>query len=284
MKQVFLIITSIFLWSACNTTINSDLGDVIAKVGEHVLTEKSYRAVFPENTNSEDSLIISENIIKTWSKEMLMYDLAQDNIQDKERINQLVENYRKSLITYQYQEQLINEKMSDEISEADMQKYYNENKDKFKLENTLIKGLFLKIPIDAPQIDKVKAWYRSQSINDIENIEKYSLQNAVNYDYFYDRWVRLDDIMQLFPAPWSNPETLIRVQKQIEVQDSLFCYFLNIRGVRFIGEEEPYEYTKNNIKEILINQKRMDFLRNFEEELYQMAVRKGKINRIKDKD
>ena len=282
MKHPFLIIVSFIFFCACNKKTISDSDSVIARIGDHVLTEQDFRLSIPDNLNKEDSLILSESIIKTWIKDMLMYDLAKRNIQNKEAINQLVENYRKSLITYQYQEQLINEKMSKEISGIELERYYKENTDKFKLENILIQGLFLKIPVNAPQINKIKEWYKSLSVSDIENIEKYSIQNAVKYDYFYDRWVQLENVMLLFPYAWENPDALIRQKQHIEVQDSNFYYLLNIKEVLYPGETEPYEYTKSNVKEMIINQKRMDFMRNFEEELYQEAIAKGKVERIKN--
>ncbi len=280
MKFLLPIIPIILLLVSCHS--NSDTGNtgIIARVGEHILTKEDLASALPPELNSEDSLIITENYIENWIKENLMYDLAKSNINNMDEINQLVDNYKKSLITYQYKEQLINEKMTVQTSDAEMEKYYKENADKFSLETILIKGLFIKVPVDAPQINKIKEWYKSPSIKDIENIEKYSLQNAVNYDYFYDRWVKIDDVMRLFPAPWVNPDALLRQQKQVEVQDSVFCYLLNVKQALFPGDTEPYEYAKPNVREMIINQKRLDFLRDFENDLYRTAVDKRMIKRI----
>ncbi len=35
------------------------------------------------------------------------------------------------------------------------------NKELFKLENPLIKGLFIKVPLTAPQLNNVRRWYKS---------------------------------------------------------------------------------------------------------------------------
>lgn len=282
MKQIAVFI-AIVLFCSCKKTISSDLGnEYIAKVGDHVLTMEEYRSQLPKGLNAEDSLIISESIVSTWVKEALMYDLAVSNMSNEADINQLVETYRRSLITYQYQERLINEKMSGELSEDEIKKYYAENIDKFKVEATLIKGLFLKIPKDAPEINKIKEWYKSPSIKNIEKIEKYSFQNAVNYDYFYDRWVRLDEVMQLFPSDWNRSESSFRQQKQVEMQDSTYCYLLNVKEILFAGEREPFDYAKEIVKDMIINQKRLDFLRDFEQDLYQTAVNKGMVKRNKN--
>lgn len=280
MKQVVVIFAILLLSSACNKSVNTDLSnDAVAKVGDHILTRQEYESMLPEVLNSSDSLIIAESIVSGWVKESLMYDLAISNLNNSEEIDQLVENYRRSLITYQYQERLIYEKMSDKLSEKEIEKFYNENADKFRVETTLIKGLFLKIPKDAPEINKIKEWYKSASVNEIEKIEKYSLQNAVNYDYFYDRWVRFDNVMQLFPPEETVDGELLRRQKQIEAQDSVFYYLLNVKEVLFPGQTQPFEYAKENTRDVILNQKRLEFIRNFENDLYKTAVGKGMVKR-----
>ncbi|MDR1122157.1 MAG: peptidyl-prolyl cis-trans isomerase [Dysgonamonadaceae bacterium] len=267
--------------SACNKQHSNNLFEdvTIVKIGNNTLKRSELDSIIPPNSNPKDSLISTESYIKKWIKSALMYDLAKININNKKEIDQLVENYRQSLITHQYQEQLIQEKMSGEISEQEIQTYYAENKDKFRLETTLIKGLFIKVPIDAPQINKIKEWYKSTSINDLENIEKYSIQNAVNYDYFYDRWVSINEISLFFPVDGKDLEMRLRQQKQIEIADEIYAYFLNVKEVLFAGDYAPYEHSIPHIKVMLMNQKKIDFLRNMEEDLYRIAEKKGLIER-----
>jgi hypothetical protein len=267
--------------SACNKQHSNNLFEdvTIVKIGSNTLNRSELDSIIPKNSNPKDSLIFAENYIKKWIKNALMYDLAQVNINNKKEIDQLVENYRRSLIIHQYQEQLINEKMSEEISEQEIQAYYVENKDKFRLETTLIKGLFIKVPIDAPQINKIKEWHKSISINDLENIEKYSVQNAVNYDYFYDRWVNINEISMFFPMYGKDLEMRLRQQKQIIVEDEIYTYFLNVKEILFAGDYAPYEHSIPNIKVMLMNQKKIDFLRNAEEDLYQITEKRGLIER-----
>jgi len=130
------------------------------------------------------------------------------------------------------------------------------------LKTNLIRGLFVKVPADAPGLDNVRKWYRSEKTDAVENIEKYSLSNAAVYEYFYDRWMDLDEVLQKMP---------------IETADSTYCYFLNISRYVTAGSIAPYDYARPEIEETMINQRKVDFLRNFEEELYRDAVRKGDV-------
>ena len=52
------------------------------------------------------------------------------------------------------------------------------------MESPLIKGLFIKVPLTAPQLNNVRRWYKTEKQDAVESLEKYSLQNAVNMNTF----------------------------------------------------------------------------------------------------
>ena len=236
-------------------------------------------SVLPKNISSADSLLWAESYIKQWVKDNLVYDVALQNLGDENRaeIDRLVDSYRRSLVRYRYQEQLVHERLSANITDEEKQNFYDENQDQFELDHSLIKGLFLKIPIDAPNLDEVKKWYRSTSEASIEKIEKYSVQNAVVYDYFYDKWVSFDEVFVNIPIQVTNENEFLRTHSFVETADSSYCYLLNIEEYVAKGKIAPFEYASTQISDMLVNQRKVQFLKNFEEELYNDAIRGGNV-------
>lgn len=53
---------------------------------------------------------------------------AANNIPDNVDVDKLVENYRKALIMHTYQQELINQKLSNDISEQEIAEYYGKTK------------------------------------------------------------------------------------------------------------------------------------------------------------
>ena len=147
----------------------------------------------------------------------------------------------------------------------------------FVLDHSIIKGLFLKVPLGAPNLSDVKRWYRSKHEEAVEKIEKYSVQNAVVYEYFYDKWVDFDEIMLNIPQTIADEAAFLRTHTYLEAADSSFCYLLNIDEFIPKGEIAPYEYVKPQVFEMLVNQRKVAFLKNFEEELYDDALRAGDV-------
>jgi hypothetical protein len=270
-----LIIVSV-LMIACSGQSKRTLTDIV-KVNNDVLTKEELNTNVPMGLSPEDSTITSEHYIRMWINNKLMYNLASQKIADKKDIEQLVDNYRQSLTVYQYKEQLVNEKLSKEIDDQTMLKYYEANKDKFKMDKPLIKGLFLKIPVNAPQIDKIKSWYRSLTSANITNIENYCVRNAAEYGYFVDDWVDFNELTEEWPENYRNESEVVKFNKFFEQQGSKFYYFLHVTAYSLPGDNAPFEYAKPTIKEILINQQKIDFLNKVEEDLYRKALDNGQI-------
>lgn len=262
-RVYFILLTLSVSLFACKKAIQTDEPDALVKVNDRILTRNEVESLIPKGTTSADSLLLAESYIKKWVKDELVLKIAQRNLgSDKETIDKLVDAYRRSLLRYRYQEKLIQEKLSDEIQESDVLTYYDTNKEKFVLDKNLIKGLFLKVPADAPNLSEVKTWYKSGNVASLEKIEKYSIQNAAIYEYFFDKWVDFDEIRNNIPNQISNPESFLRTNKTLEVTDSSYCYLLNIRQVLLKGQVEPFEYAEPRIREILINQRKLDFIKN----------------------
>lgn len=268
-----------FIWlCSCKRVEINEMKDIVASVGEETLGRSDVTRLIPKGISSSDSLLMAESIIKKWVKDCLVFDVALRNLgSEKEEVDKLVEEYRRSLIRYRYQERLVEEKLQADIRESDKLSYYEENQDKFVLDKGLIKGLFLKIPIDAPGLSDVKKWYKSIDVVSLEKIEKYSVQNAMIYDYFYDKWVDFDEVMENIPLQVSDPNAFLKANKVVEVSDSSYCYLLNIKEYLPVGDVAPYDYAGARIMEMLVNQRKVEFLRDFENELYNDAIRNGNV-------
>ncbi len=272
--KIVFVILSLLIISACKQQTGTMSKNIVVSVENQALTKEELESFIPKGLSGQDSLIFAENFIRLWIQDKLMYDIASKNVAGKKEIERLVENYRQSLIIYRYQEQLVQEKLSKTISQKDIEQYYEEHKENFKLDNPLIKGMFLKIPANASGIENVRIWYKSTKTNDIENLDKYIVKNAVSYDDFLDHWVNLETVKDKLPAGKLGENIQ---QKFIELRDSSFYYFINIQEYLLPGDIEPIEHAESYIREILINQKKADFIRNVESELYDKALNNGKI-------
>ena len=277
MRFLFPVVVVSLLMISCSQTKKGD--DIpLVKVGNKVLTKQMLDENIPVGLSHDDSIIEAEHYIKAWVTDELIYDIARKNTSDMERIDQLVENYRKSLVIYQYQEQLVNEKVIKKIDDQDLYNYYKDHKEKFKLDQYLIHGVFLKVPVEAPDIEEIRDNYKSvSSPASREKLEKYSIRNGVTFDYFLDKWVSFDEIKNNWPAASRKALVLGNGRNYFEQQDEVFHYFLNVTEFLSPDDFAPFEYARPVVQEMLVNQQKIDFLKKTEDDIYQRALNKGNV-------
>lgn len=250
----------------------------LVEVSGEFLYKEDLQAALPLNISKDDSVLFAEHYIRNWIEDALLFDKAEGNIPDNDKISKLVENYRRALIMHTYQEELVNQKLANDISEEEINAYYEKNKELFRLDNPLVKGLFIKVPLSSPDLGNVRVWYQKNNQDVIEKLEKYSLRNAVSYDYFYDRWTSVPDVAAKIPLKVLDTDAnYLDKNRNVEVKDTAFCYFLHIEDFLGKDKQKPLDFARDEIKEILINLKRVEFINKVKEDLYQRASDRNKI-------
>ena len=115
---------------------------------------------------------------------------AQKNLTDEQKnVNQQIEDYRSSLLIFKYEQEYIKQKLDTVIPQSELELFYKENIGNFVLNESIVKALFIKINLDDPYYDRIKALYRSNTEDDIKVLDNIAYQAAVKYDYFNDRWI-----------------------------------------------------------------------------------------------
>lgn len=264
------------LFSGC-TLEKREVPGAIVSVGNRYLTREMLDQVIPDGLSPRDSSAFADAYVRHWAEDELVYDVAQKNIPDVERIENLVERYRRELFVHEYQKQILSEKLDAEISDDAVKNYYRTHLDKFVLKTPIVKGLFLKVAETTPELKNLKKWYRGKDHASVENIEKYTLHNIINYDYFYDRWVSFDEVMSAIPYTVTDANRFLQTHTFLEINDEGYWYLLNISDYLPAGAHMPLDFARTQIEEILLNQKRMDFLHQMNKELYQEALENRKI-------
>ncbi len=111
----------------------------VAQVFESTLSRSEIIDFIPNGTSSEDSLLMAQNYIRNWVTQKLLLHKAIENLSNEEmNIQKQVEDYRTSLLIYQYKQKLIAQRLMDEISEEDIETYYNKNEKNFILPTPII--------------------------------------------------------------------------------------------------------------------------------------------------
>ncbi|WP_029906796.1 peptidyl-prolyl cis-trans isomerase [Prevotella sp. 10(H)] len=274
--SVFVLFTTYSCKKDGIAGIDPTLSPVVT-VKDKTLYKAELDEALPLGLSAEDSIATAKAYIDMWINDQLMYNKAQQNIHNESEIEEMVENYRKSLILNTYQGRLLKEHFSKFVSDSELKSYYEQNKDNFKLEDNIIKGLFLKVPIDSKELNNFRKWYVQGTEAAVENIEKNTLRNAVGYEYFYDKWIDLEDVLSNMPKAVTDERIFLQRNKNLELRDSSFVYLLNIKEYELAGNNAPYDYIKGQLSEIYIEQQKGQYMEQLKKDLYEKALAEKEI-------
>ena len=273
MKKIGIIVALVacFLLSACTVLEKKQQAGAVVELNGHYL----YRSTLDSLTlgmNSEDSTRVAQQFISQWAKELLVYDKASSRTnQDIER---LVENYRRTLYVHAYEQRLVDRRMSKTILDSTVVAVYENQPDRFILDESIIKGLLVIVPNDAPTIDKLRGWL---SKVELDKIEKYAYQNASGYELFSDKWLTTTELLRQIPIERAELESRLKTRNQVEITDSTKIYLLQITSKHMRGEAMPIDYARPEIEKMILNARQVEFLNKERERLYNEAIQTKKV-------
>ena len=249
----------------------------VLEINGDVLYAEDIRQVIPLGLSDADSALFAERYIRNWAQDVLFYQNAIRNIPDTKDIDRLVENYRRSLFEHEYQRRLIEQKFSSEISQEEIEQFYNDNRRLFVLDESLIKGLFLKIPNRSHDLADIRRLYTQLDDESFEEIEKYCIRNAARCEFFYDNWRTVAEIEVLLPAMDEPLEKLLKSGVNMEFKDEEYIYLLNVSEFVARGGIEPLDHASTRIRGLLINSNEVTYMRKIKEDLYDAALERNRI-------
>ncbi len=250
----------------------------IARANTEYLYLDEVKDIIPSGTTSKDSAELIKKYIDNWIHESLVTQKAESNLSDEQKnVDKQLRDYRNSLITYAYEKELVKQKLDTIVADIEIEEYYNNNQSDFELKDNIIKVIYVKVDKKVPGIDKLKKWYKSDNIKDREQLASYCHQFASNFYLDDSSWLLFDDLLKEIPIQTYNKELFLQNNRFVEVSDSLSNYFVNIKGFKIKNSLSPLTFEKDNIKNIILNKRKLLLITKMKEDVYNDAANTNKI-------
>ena len=244
---------------------------IIAIVNTDKLFKEDLKDFLPRNISREDSLILVKSFIQDWAVKKLLLDAAANNNSQEslKSINNLVQDYKESLLINNFKEALIKQQLDTIISDDEVEAYYLINNENFKLNEVLVKSKYLYFDASVINKKEIVKFFKSEEIEDAEELERQQLSFKM-YQLNDSIWTELDKI--LLKLPFSK-ENLLKKSKFIQKQDSLGLYLVAIKDVLRRNDIAPLSYIKPTIKEMILHKRKIELIRNIEKIIVRDATK-----------
>lgn len=265
-----------FLLLSCNYFSSEPIEDPIVRVGESFLVLSDLDKVLPDNISPEDSTIFTNNYIKDWAQQQLMLSRAKLNIPEikQQEFEDLVKQYRADLYINAYKEGLVAKSMDKQVSHSELESYYEDHKENFKLNEPLVKIRYINVGNDYDDIKELRAAIRRFNEEDKSLLNSLAL-TFKSYSLNDSTWVKSSSIMQKLPKiTKENSGSYLKKSHFFELSDSLGVYLVTVNEVLERNDIAPLEYVEPTVRKIILNKRKLDFIKKLERELLNEATGK----------
>ena len=269
----FIVYLIVFLISSCNLFENKPVR-AIAKYKSNYLFFEDIKKYIPKNLSEKESLVLIENEIAKWAKNHILIEQANINL-DNEKKNQLLvmaKEYSDELFSFHYKEKIVKSLMDTVVNQNSIYEYYKQNKINYKLNEDIVKARFIKISNENFEIPNIRNRFRRFNKSDISFLDSISLQFS-SYSFNDSIWINKDVFFSKFPEVRDYVKNNI-VKKNLfyQLEDSLELYLIKVSESALRNTIAPIDYLEPTLRQILVNKRKLEFIRNFENELYIDAI------------
>lgn len=247
----------------------------VARVNNAYLYKDELADILTPATTRQDSIERAETYINSWIRKQLLIQEAGKKININEaEVERKILDYRFSLIAYEYQSYYIKQNLDTTVLPADIEKYYTANIDNFVLKQNIIQAVFVKVPKTAPRTNRVKELMFSSKEKDQKELKSYCLSFSTAYHLSDSAWMVFDELVKNSPlAEIPNKIQFLKANRYYETSDDSYLYFLKVAKYRISDNISPLEFVRDDIRNIILNKRKVELAKKLEDEVYNKAVR-----------
>ena len=261
-------------------TISSFLSDdeTVAEAGGARLYRSELNALIPKGIQREDSVRLARQYINAWALDQVFLTVAQEQLSKAERdVTKELEEYRKSLLKYRYEQLYVNERLDTAVSEDNVEAYYVANANKFELPRPIVKARYLRMSADSPVLPKIRKKMSSDQVQDLVEADSLAYSSALRFTTWGNRWIDAASLAREFETDYVTVMSMVR-GGWVEMTDSTGITSLAyISEIVREGETAPLEYCTPQIKDMIISARKQSLITGLEQDLLMDAREKGQF-------
>lgn len=275
LKKYILFVFVLFFVYSCNYFGKNKKEDVVARVNDKYLYVSDINNIVPSGIAAEDSIAIVKNYINNWVRTQVIYQKAQENLtKEEQNFEKQLEDYRTSLVIFSFEKTLISQKLDTLVTDAQINEYYKNHENDFQLKENILQIIYAKLFKNTSHNNEIGNLIRSNNPENKDKLLKLCNQHAVKYSIEEEQWQNFNDILKEIPIKTYNQEEFLKNHKYIDMQDSLYQYFIYINGFKMKESLSPISFEKENIKNIIINIRKAKLISDMQNATYKEAIEK----------
>lgn len=279
-RSIYYILFFLTLSISCKNEIKEVK---LARFNDVFLYQSELINEIPITLNENDSAIFANNYIHKWLVDQMIMEKSEEMIPLKfNSVEKKINKYKRSLITYEFEQFYINKRLDTSISYLEINDYYTSHLDDFVLNDYVVKCMYMKVPKESKVIKDVKKNYHIINEKMVDQMVKLGQKENVKFYYNPEEWIFFDDLLKELPIleNYSKVE-FIKKKKKTIIEYNDYVYFVNIFDFIIKNGTSPLSFETNKIKSIILNRRSRDLRKKLRLDLYDDGMRNNYIEKYR---
>ena len=216
--------------------------------------------------------------INSWAADRVYLKIAEQQLSKSEKdVTKELEDYRKSLLKYRYEQLYVNERLDTAVSMEHIEEYYQAHQDKFVLDRPVVKARFLNIAQDSPALKQIRKKMSSDKVEDLVEADSLAFSSALKFKTWNDVWIDAATLAREFGPDYASVLSSVS-SGWVERKDTTGV--MNVAYVTEIipaGRKSPVEYSTPFIKDMIISARKQELVSSLEQDLLRDALDNGQF-------
>jgi len=272
-----LLSFALLLGVSCRRNADS----VVAQVYQYKLYASEVQAGMPSGLSQEDSLALARDFIDNWVKEKLVLHEAERYLSPREKnFDREMSEYRNSLLAQRYLDKIWNEDTANvTVSDREITDFARSLDDRYTVEKEIVRVNYVKMPTHSDMLPSVRdILFDEKKRVEQKDVLVNMLGDSIEYLLDDDEWLYLDDLQnevafQIDVQKLGDRVGALHIEKEVG-ENSVLLVMLDYRSQRSVNETKEERAAAGML---LMNQRRAQFVNQYLQELYDRALKEGKI-------
>ena len=269
MRNIILILLII----SCELENNSK-EEPIARVNDNFLFFSEIQESLDENMSQNDSMLAVNNAINNWASKKLLYEKAIFNLSNSKQneLDLLVKSYESDLYISNYEKEWLKTRVDTIVSNDQLQSYYNDNKNKFRLRQDILLPRFIELPIENFNKTQIVRSFRRLNFQDKIYLDSISLQ--FKSSFINDSvWLRPELFFnKLKIENKANYNRYFKKKLFFEIKDLESLYLVYISDILRKNDYAPMSYVKPTLVQILLNKRKLEMKKQLKTDILKQGI------------
>lgn len=256
-----------------------ELSPLVAKVYDYELRLDDLAGLVGEGVSAEDSIAIVDNYVDQWVRQKVILAKAEKNVKDD--FSRQMSEYRNSLLTYAYEQQIVSQLLDTNVTDMEIEEYYEVNSEQFLLKNAIVKAVYVAAPKRSSVNSRLKTIVYKHNFRDEDIVEMQSIATRVGGTGSYDgdTWVPFYSLQAVVPVTTYNEGLFLKQNRAIVLADDSLCWYVRILDYKISDDIAPMELQMDNIRAIILNHRKLEIINRLQADLFKEAEEGGHIKR-----